>query len=302
MGRPLTLALGGGGARGLAHLGVIDVLTKAGFDVQRIAGISMGSLVGGMFAFDPHIERVISKALRYLLSPAFQKHQQTLFGYSGNPQGDQTYGLFSWYAQIQKYLRANRMFHRAVTQPGMLPGVILQDVVNQLLIEADLGDARIPLVVVAADLRSGHVAIIEKGSLRDAVRGSAALPGIFPPIPFGEMQLCDCGNFLTLPTSVARSYTEGFVVGVEVSAEVQPLDHCETAIDALVRVDEIGENFWRKQVRSAANVLIRPNVAHAQWYDFSAAESIIELGRKAANNAMGEIEAAWAKMSHGHVS
>lgn len=293
--KKITLALGGGGARGLAHLGVIEALMENGYEIERIVGISIGSLVGGMVAFDSDIDRVRSRSLNYLTSEKFQQHQRTLFGASGSSAGDETRGIFSWYYQIQEYMRANRIFHRVVSQPGMLHGVLLQDVMDNLLPDADISDAKIPLTIVATDLLSGHVVLLEKGSIRQAVRGSSALPGIFPPIEFEEMLLCDCGNFFTLPTTVASSYPNSFVLGVEISAVVKPLKKVSTAIEAWIRVDEIGEDFWRKQVRSAADFVLRPPVAHVEWFDFSSSAKVMQIGRRAAYNAMDRIDKQWAK-------
>lgn len=294
--KSITLALGGGGARGLAHLGVVEVLLQHGYHIERIVGISIGSLVGAMLAFEQSIAKIETTAVAYLLSPEFQQHQKTLFGCGTTSPEDQTFGLFSWYAHIQAYLRANSIFHRIISQPGMLPGVILQDVVDHFLPDEQIENASIPLTIVATDLKSGRLVRLDKGSIRAAVKGSSSLPGIFPPVIFDDMQLCDCGNFYTLPTTIARCYTNKFVLGVEVSYDIKPLKQCRTAIEALVRVDEIGENFWRQQIRSAANFTLRPDVSHLQWFDFSAADKMIEVGRQAATLAMPEIDRAYDQM------
>lgn len=298
--KSITLALGGGGARGLAHLGVVEVLLQHGYHIERIVGISIGSLVGAMLAFEQSIAKIETTAIAYLLSPEFQHHQKTLFGAGTTSPDDQTYGLFSWYAHIQAYLRANSIFHRIISQPGMLPGIVLNDVVERLLPDEQIENARIPLTIVAADLKSGRLVRLDAGSVRDAVKGSSALPGIFPPVPFGEMQLCDCGNFYTLPTTIARCYTNRFVLAIEVSYDVKPLKQCRTAIEALVRVDEIGENFWRRQIRSVANYTLQPDVSHLQWFDFSSADRMIEVGRQAALNALPEIDRAYDEMQEFH--
>ncbi len=294
--KSITLALGGGGARGLAHLGVVEVLLQHGYHIDRIVGISIGSLVGAMLAFESSIAKIETTAIAYLLSPEFQLHQKTLFGAGTTSPEDQTYGLFSWYAHIQAYLRANSIFHRIISQPGMLPGVILQDVVERLLPDEKIENAKIPLTIVATDLKAGRLVRLDSGSLRDAVKGSSSLPGIFPPIVFDEMLLCDCGNFYTLPTTIARCYTNKFVLAVEVSYDVKPLKQCRTAIESLVRVDEIGEHFWRRQIRSVANYTLQPDVSHLQWFDFSSADKMIEVGRQAAYAALPEIDRAYDEM------
>ncbi|MCA8989524.1 MAG: patatin-like phospholipase family protein, partial [Planctomycetaceae bacterium] len=246
--KKITLALGGGGARGLAHLGVVRALKQAGFEITRIVGVSMGSLVGGLVATGLDYDKVQARALHYLLSERFQIHQQTLFGIRGNTAGEED-SYFSWYVRIQQFLRANSLFRRILTQPSMLPGVLLEDVVENLLPDVSIESLPIPLSVVAVDLVSGHQVVIETGSLRSAVRGSASLPGIFPPVPSGNMLLCDTGTFCSLPARIAQSYGEAPVVAVEVATETVPGIQPKTALEVLIRVDEIGENYWRKQVR-----------------------------------------------------
>jgi NTE family protein len=288
--RPITLALGGGGARGISHLGVIDGLSEAGFQVGRVVGVSIGSLAGAMFAFNPDIRSTIGKALGYLLSESFQTHQQTLFGARRN-SGENTGGVFAWYSRVMTYLRANRTWHRAVTQPSLLPSAIMQDVVTHLLPDADIADAKIPLSIVAVDLHSGHQVILERGSVREAVRASAAIPGIFPPVEMENMLLCDLGTFCSLPTVIAQSYGNGPVVGVDVSSRIKHLTHCNTALDVLMRMDEIGESLFRKHVTAAADFIIRPVVSHTEWFDFSNPELLINRGRKAARQHSSELAA-----------
>jgi len=287
--RKITLALGGGGARGLAHIGVVQALTEAGFSIQRIVGVSMGSLVGALFASGLDYARVRQRAVHYLLSERFQLHQRTLFGLQGDPAEREMLGYFSWYVRIEQFLKAHSLFRRVLMQPGMLPGVLLDDVVENLVDDVNIESLPIPLSVVAVDLVSGHQVVIETGSLRDAVKGSSSLPGIFPPVPFGDLLLCDTGTFCALPARIAQSYAESPVLAVEVNTEIVPGARPSSALEVLIRVDEIGENYWRKHVRHHADVLIKPNVAHVPWYDFSSAVRLIELGDTATNLQMEEI-------------
>lgn len=288
--RMITLALGGGGARGLAHLGVIEVLLDAGYSIRRIVGVSMGSLVGALAATGMSPAEMQRKSLDYLLSDRFQVHQRTLFGMSGDSSTVETRGYYSWYHRIQQFLKANSLFRRIITQPGMLPGVLLEDVVEHLLEDVCIEDLKIPFSVVAVDLVSGHQVILEKGPVRLAVRGSSSLPGIFPPVTHGAMQLCDTGTFCSLPARLAQSYGMRPVIAVEVSTDITPIRPVRSALDTLIRVDEIGENYWRKHVRHHADLLIQPNVGHVPWYDFSSAALLIELGRKAAKKCLRTLD------------
>jgi NTE family protein len=289
----VTLALGGGGARGVAHLGVIEVLLDAGFLIDRVVGVSSGSLAGSLYCYSDDIAAAKKQALDYLLSEKFQQHQQVLFGVSPGPDDEEgTGGVFSWYERVKGYLRANRMFHRVLRQPSLLPGVVLQDVVEHLLPDADLTEARVPISVVAVDLRSGHKVVLERGPLRDSVRASSSLPGIFPPVEIGDLLLCDVGVFDSLPTTVARSYNSDYVIAVDVSSRLRPVTHCDTALDVLMRMDEIGESLFRKHVREAAHLIVHPDVADVEWFDFSQSEKVIEAGRVAARRALANFHHA----------
>ncbi len=282
----ITLALGGGGARGVAHLGAIEVLVGAGFAVEHVVGVSIGSLVGAMFAFEPDIQSIQRRALAYLMSSSFQKHQQTLFGAHPHPGETSTGGMFTWYERVKAYLRANRLFQRVIRKPALLPGIVLHDVVENLLPEADISEAKVPLSIVAVDLRSGHKVVLERGPLRDAVRASSALPGIFPPVEFEGMLLCDVGVFDAVPTIEARAYATGPVVAVDVASAIRPIPTCETALDVLMRMDEIGESLFRRQALAIADLVIRPPVADVEWFDFSTCERVLQAGRIAARQVM----------------
>lgn len=285
--RSTSLALGGGGARGMAHLGVIESLLEAEVSIDRIVGVSIGSLAGAMYAFNPDVRNCQQAALEYLTSDSFQRHQKIMFGAKGGDgEAQTTGGVFAWYSRAKDYLRANRIFHRVISHPSLLPGVVLRDVVDNLLPDADIAEATIPLSIVAVDLRSGHKVILERGSVREAVRASSSLPGIFPPVEFEGMLLSDVGVFYSLPTTVARSYGLHQVIAVDVSSDMRRIQDCGTAFDVLMRMDEIGESLFRKHVRDAADLVIRPDVSGIQWFDFSSPQELIDTGRTAGRMAM----------------
>ena len=115
-----VVALGGGGARGIAHLGVMQAIGESGVQTERIVGVSMGSLVGAMCAADPDILRVQTKAIELLRSPVFHKKQQLLFGAAPPADDESSGGIFSWYGRIRKYLTAHRKLTRVVTGSSLI--------------------------------------------------------------------------------------------------------------------------------------------------------------------------------------
>jgi len=285
----VTLALGGGGARGVAHLGAIEILLDAEFSIERIVGVSIGSLAGAIYAFEPDIEKAQQRTREYLLSERFRHHQQVLLETAITHSDESSGALFSWYETVKLYLRANQRFHRVATRPALLPGFVLRDVVDSLLPDADIADAKIPLTIVAVDLKSGHNVLLEKGPVRDAVRASSSLPGIWPPVTIDDMLLCDVGVFYSVPTTLARAYSPHCLVAIDVSSSLRPLTKCETAMDVMVRMDEIAESMFRKEVIDAADVIIHPEVADIEWFDFSSPDALIEAGRKAARQSLARL-------------
>jgi NTE family protein len=282
--RRVTLALGGGGARGVAHLGVIEEVLRSGWDVGRVIGISIGSLAGAMFAFDPDIDVVQRRALDFLLSPEFSRKQRELI--QARPlDAAAPGGFFAWYHSVVEYLQAHQKLTRAITRRSLLSGALLEEVCDHLLPDADIADAAIPLGVVAVDLQTGEPVVLERGPLRTAVQASASLPGIFPPVRFDGRLLCDLGVVASLPARIARRMEPCPIIAVDVASRLKPVE-CTTALDVLMRMIEIGEWMFRDELRKAADLLIEPDVGDIHWADFSQSAALIQIGCDAARDAL----------------
>lgn len=276
-----VLALGGGGARGLAHLGVVEVLQQTEIAIERFVGVSIGGLAGAVCAVDPDPVRTQKKVVDYLTSDAFRLKQAVLFEAAPEAEEPATSGLFAWYDQIRRFLGARRKLATLLSKPALLGRDVLQDTVDALLPDIDLRDTRIPLSIVALDLYSGREVLLTEGSLKDAVMGSAAIPGVFPPVEWEDMLLCDVGMMDAIPARIAKGYGADLTIAVDVGAEIEPVTECKTAADIFLRLSDIGEPLLRTYTTGIADLLIRPDVAHLPWYDFSNPEELIRLGREA---------------------
>lgn len=285
-----VLALGGGGARGIAHLGVIEILQQMPLDIQRLVGVSIGGLAGALCAADPDIGKVQQRVVTYLTSDQFQSKQAALFRAAPEADEPATSGLFAWYHEIRRFLGARRKLAHLFSKSSLLGADILRDVVDALLPDADIRDLTIPLSIVAVDLYSGRKVVLTEGPLKDAVMASAAIPGVFPPVPWNSMLLCDVGMMDAIPAKIARSYRADLTIAVDVGAEIEPISACRTAADIFLRLSDIGEPILRDYTRGIADLLIRPDVAHVSWYDFSDPAELIELGRRGTITAMAGLE------------
>jgi NTE family protein len=287
--RKAVIALGGGGARGLAHLGTIKAIGESGVQIERIVGVSMGSLAGAVCAVMPDASVAQAKTIQLLHSPIFQKRQQMLFG-GTSPEGQLTSGVFSWFERAKKYLRAHRKLTKAVTSPALMSDIALQEAIDQLLPDINIQDLPIPLSIVTVDLLSGQRVILENGPLRKAVRASTAIPGIFPAVPWNDMLLSDIGVIESVPALIASSYASDLTIAVDVGQTINRVQKCDTAIEAMLRMDDICESMIRPKLMTAADILIQPNVGHYPWFDFTHPERLIEEGHRAAHLALTGIE------------
>ncbi len=180
----ISLALGGGGARGAAHIGVLRVLEKAGYKVKAIAGTSIGSMVASIYATGKtadEVEQIFAAV-----------DQSRLYGW---PLSD---------------------------GPGLLGMRGITDFLRVQLGERTFDDLVIPCAVVAVDLNSNREIILQEGHVVDAVSGSIAIPGIFPPKEYHSYLLVDGGVLDPVPVRAARALAPGLPV-VAVSL-MPPLD------------------------------------------------------------------------------
>lgn len=281
-----SIALGGGGARGVAHFGALQAITEAGFQVTRVCGTSIGSLAGAMYALHSDLPAATQQVVQYLHSDEFRTKQGSLYGAHPTNGPSQASGLLGWYDRMKSYLWAHHLLTRVFTRRGLLSGRFLEDVVETLLPDIDISETAIPLSIIAVDLKRGHQVVLEKGSLRRAVVASASIPGIFPPVPWENKLLCDFGVLDSLPTAIATSYESDLTIGVDVGPSPAPVEDCESALHVLLRMDEISERLYRSHSHRMADLLIRPDVGKFQWFDFSEPERLIAAGLEAGRAAL----------------
>lgn len=259
--KKVGLALGGGGAKGLAHIGVIKVLERAGIEIDFIAGTSMGALVGGWYAMTKDIsflERIFGNFRKKDLVP------------------------------ITKLLRRK-------------DGVLFRDhgVIESL--ETELGrkkieSCQIPFKAVAADVSDGDEVIMSKGSLVEAIRASSAIPVIFKPVAIGKKLLVDGGLVNPVPADVVRSMGADYVIAVDVSSRwhnvseesMNPL-HFYTVIGHAL---SIMEYELARHSLEKADMILKPAVLSFDWLGFEDAKGIIEAGAKEMEKNLEELRVA----------
>ena len=283
----VVLALGGGGARGIAHLGVIESLLTRPLNIERYVGVSIGALAGALCAADHDIVAIQRRVVEYLTSDQFQSKQAALFSAAPEAEEPGTSGLFAWYSQIRRFLGARRKLSVLLSRPALLGPDVMQDVVDALIPDIDISETTTPLSIVALDLLSGRRVELTRGSLKAAVMASAAIPGVFPPIAIDDMLLCDIGMMDAIPAKLAKSYGAELTIAVDVGGKVEAVPTCVTAADVFLRLSDIGEPLVREYTNAFADFVLYPDVSHHPWYDFSNPQSLIDLGRAAVPGVCG---------------
>ncbi len=276
-----TVALGGGGARGIAHLGAIEVLRGLGLRIEHIVGVSIGSLAGALCALNEDMQDVQKRVTDFVTSEEFQRRQSKMFSTAPSAEEPATSGLIAWWDQFSRFLGARRRMLDLISRPSLLPAELIESIITALVPDIDIRDARIPLTIVALDLQSGQQVKLTRGSLRNAVLASTAIPGVFPPVDIDGRQLVDIGVIDALPVAVASEYGSDLTIAVDVGADVETSPRLETAKDIFLRISDLTERHVRQYTRGMADLVIRPQVTGIPWYDFSRPQELIESGRVA---------------------
>ena len=285
-GKKVGLALGGGGVRGLAHIGVIQVLEKEGVEIDLIAGTSAGALIGGAYAAGMTTREITAKVDAYLKSSEFEESAIKSMGLSFST------GPKSFFQKAQTFARNQYYLVKALFSPSILPAEDFQSLINYLLPDVDIRATRIPFYAVSTDLITGKQVVLSEGSLRQAVLASASVPGAVEPTRLGEWVLADGGVTSLVPVHAARAAGADIVIAVVVDRDLPQGTDIETAKDVLYRAGELTANALEAAELQNADVVIRPAVGDLHWADFSRSHTLIRIGEEAALESLEKIHAS----------
>ncbi len=277
------LALGGGGARGLAHIGVMEVLEETGIPVDMVAGTSIGALVGGVYLLEGQSAKLRSRMLEFLESETFK--QARLDVLRERKEGESA-GLLGSMALT---LRRGWMYSYSVTRQSIIPREAFFKINNHLFGDKRIEELPLPFAAVSLDTNTATEFIWIKGSLRDAIMASSAIPGFFPPLEMDGRLLVDGGWIHSVPIRPARSLGADIVIAVDTSRERDATFEYKRGIDLILRTAFIMMKQLRELQLEEADIVIQPEVAEVHWADFHNPEAVVQKGRDAAISALSEI-------------
>jgi NTE family protein len=277
--RPPVLALGGGGARGFAHLGVLEVLDEAGLPVRGIVGTSMGAVVGGMYLTLGSAVRATDlwrEALERDLIPSVRPIGRV------PDAGSKEHPLI----QVARRIRNRVVISFAMNKGTVLDDSALVEAIEFLIPDLQFSDMRKPFIVVATNLETGAEERLRSGPIRPALTATSAIPGMVPAVEIDGRRLVDGGVVAEVPAVAARD--EGWpVIAVDVSLDLPPIREDDLVLDTMMRTQMMTARLLRRrQLRSATHV-IRPGVGDARWAEWSRFDDFVEAGRKATLDFLG---------------
>lgn len=279
----ITLALGGGGTKGFAHIGVIRQLEAEGYQIKAIAGTSAGGIVGALYAYGFSVDKII---------------------------------------EFSKQLKFSELFHRMPNDPPSLLGLGgLSKQLKTALGDSTFDDLKIRFASVSVDINSGKLVIIDKGFLLEAVIATIAVPGIFPSRKVGELNLVDGGVLDPVPVTTARwLFPDAPVIAVSLIppmdkwTETPRLDVPQFMPIPQFVVEQINQlrlgqamhifiNSMEIMMNEVAelrlkldkpDVIIYPNVFHHTMFDKVDIDQMVDLGEQAVANRQSELNALFA--------
>ena len=286
----LGLALGGGGARGLAHLGVIKTLVREKIPIDVIAGTSIGALVGGAFAAGASVEKLENMMYEFLNSPLYKKSYIRALG---NAYGAKPLQLSQ---RVQTFFKKNYLLAHLLTGAGMFGDEDFSGMIDFFIPDIDLRDTVIPFAPVATDLNTGERVCMKSGSLRKAITASCAVPGVIKPVEWEGRSLSDGGIILLVPTECAYELGADFVVSVSVDRDIASEKEFNNALDIYIRAGDIQGFYLTNALLRESDVVIRPRVGDIHWAEFHRAAEIIPKGEEAAELRLEEIKQGLPKL------
>ncbi len=248
--RRIGLALGGGVVRGLAHIGVLEVVLELGITVECVAGTSSGAVIGGLYAAGVPLEEMVDIALRA-----------------------------SW----------RDLAEISVRRDGLIGTRRLAAHLDSVIGGKTFDDLRIPFTAVATDIRTGEEVLLRHGRVSEAIRASCSIPGIFVPVNVGGRTLVDGGLCNNVPASVARAMGAAYVVAVDLNSRSLGGPAPKNVFQIILNAHDIMQRANAEAEVRRADLVIQPDLSGLSLVDFHAAREFISRGREAARAAFAGV-------------
>lgn len=273
----IGVALGGGGARGFFHIGVLKGLEKLNLKIDTIAGTSVGAIIGGLYALHldaGHVEKVIFDVLR-----KYQKNIDffsSFKSYMGAPvQNSEERFLEKQF----NFVRDFYFWNLRIIKPSIVDSRPFFKLFTEIFRDASFCDCRIPFFAAAVDLLRGEEVYLKEGSLVKAALASSLLPGFFEPLRWEDKLLVDGGVLLPIPISPIKKRGT-FVIGVNLESPETHFPEKKSAIDIMSIVDRIRYRKILLDNLKQPDFLVSSDLSYISWADFDRARELVARGER----------------------
>jgi NTE family protein len=279
----IGLVLSGGGAKGIAHIGVLKIIEQTGLKIDYITGTSMGSIVGGLYASGYNADMlenlVLSLDWEGLLADNVERKNISIEEKKEN----------------EKYIGSLQITKKGIKLPmGIKRGQQLTSVMSYLTLHVqhidDFNNLPIPFRCIATDLVTGEAYVLKKGFLPDAMRASMSIPSIFTPIEIDDRLLVDGGVIRNLPVSDAREMGADIIIAIDVGARLYKKEELKSVVDIMDQsVSFLGAKSTQEQ-RLLTDVLVVPDIEGFSSSEFTRGKELIAIGEKAGRIMLPELK------------
>ncbi len=282
------LALGGGGARGLAHIGVLKILERESIPIDIICGTSMGAVIGSVYACNPDADK-----LEKLVKDFYKQHKIKggWLEFLSKPEEDYKKKLFS---EMSYHIRKKYMAIVAMRKISLEPESTLREPLMNFLKNCnchhEMSTIKTPFASVAINLTEGHEEIFTTGPLIDAVYASSSIEGFFPPLHRYGNYYSDGGPVSYVPVDACRKLGADLVIAVYLPTSIKRVDDFSNGLEIIFRADSIANLKLSNLLLQSADIVIKPEVEDVHWAAFQRINECIALGEKAAEGKITEIK------------
>jgi len=247
----IGLALSGGAARGIAHIGALKALREAQISIDMIAGASSGALIGTLYASGLNIETIEKVALG---------------------------------------LKWREFADFTLPKMGLISGKGIEEFVSEHTGVSDFKELKIPLAIITTDLISEREVVFREGLLARIVQASCSIPGVYTPVKYEDMLLVDGGVVNVLPTDVLRRMGADFVIGVDVNTKATIGPEPKNVFQVILQSWDVISRQGAKRARKDADLIIYPEIGNISKVDLKRARELLQTGYQATQEVISRLK------------
>jgi len=274
----VALVLGGGGARGMAHIGIMKVFEKEKIPIDMVVGTSAGAMFGAMYCQLGRVLAVENKMKDFLTNEVYES--------SGLKQVEKKKEDENFFSQLSTRLKERIVINMAHSRQGLVKHHRLRNVIDFLLADQNIEDTKIQFAVVAVDLIKAEEVVFTEGNIRLAIDASSTLPGYFEPIEYDGKYLVDGAVLQVIPVPIAKALGADFVIAVNVSQDLEENPDLDNVIKIIFRASAVTNNRYNRTLLDDADIVLRPSIGYLHWSEFDRLNEAVAKGEEIATQAL----------------